>query len=265
MPEDAEQSEALWKRHEFLDGLYRFYLDQIISFHKFYLPVVGGLVAYVLNNRSEAIAFGLVIPLIVSLGACVIFCSGVKEAKELNAAIADSAGSLGILATHARMLVRATAAFLVLHIAIVIALVWLGGAMMHFWHLPGRFPPSSPNGYSMTPHNLAHALADLPELQFKQFASFNGGAVGVFRTSAGVSPWERHPKDDELLHVLEGEAEITVITPDGWRTAVVTAGSIFVVPHGLWHRHTIKEKLVELFVTPGATAHSTAEDPTSPT
>ena len=31
-----------WKKHEFLDGLYRFYLDKIISFHTFYLPLVGG-------------------------------------------------------------------------------------------------------------------------------------------------------------------------------------------------------------------------------
>jgi quercetin dioxygenase-like cupin family protein len=117
----------------------------------------------------------------------------------------------------------------------------------------------------MTPHSLALALAGLSELEFKQLASFNKGGVGVFRTSAGVSPWERHPEDDEFLHVLDGEVQITVITPEGWRTSVVAAGSIFVVPRGLWHRHTIKEKLVELFVTPGETEHSTAADPTLPT
>ena len=138
MAEDQEQSEALWKKHEFLDGLYRFYLEQIISFHKFYLTVVGALVAYVLeHHQSEAIAFGLALPLIVSLGACPIFGSGVKEAKELNAAIATSARSLGVLATHSQMLVRATVAFLVLHVAIVVALVWLGGALLHLWVLPG--------------------------------------------------------------------------------------------------------------------------------
>jgi quercetin dioxygenase-like cupin family protein len=116
----------------------------------------------------------------------------------------------------------------------------------------------------MTPHNLALALADLPELEFRQLASFNEGAVGVFRTSAGVSPWERHPDDGEFLYVLDGKVEITLITPEGWRTSVVDAGSIFVVPRGFRHRHTIEEKLVELFVTPGATEHSTAADPTSP-
>lgn len=114
----------------------------------------------------------------------------------------------------------------------------------------------------MTPHDLATALGSLRELEFKQLASFNKGTVGIFQTGAGVSPWERHPDDDELLHVLEGAVEITVVTPEGWRTASVTAGSIFIVPRGLWHRHTIKERLVELYVTPGETEHSMAADPT---
>jgi len=115
----------------------------------------------------------------------------------------------------------------------------------------------------MTPHNLSVALRGLGDLQFKQLASFNKGAVGVFRTSAGASRWERHPDDDEFLHVLDGEVEITVITPEGWKTASVAAGAVFIVPRGLWHRHTIREHLVELFVTPGETEHSTAIDPTA--
>ena len=115
----------------------------------------------------------------------------------------------------------------------------------------------------MTPHNLAVALEGLRELEFKQLAPFNKGTVGIFRTSAGVSPWERHPEDDELLYVLDGDVEITVITVEGWRTAFVSAGSVFIVPRGLWHRHTIREKLVELYVTPGETEHSTVTDPTS--
>jgi hypothetical protein len=63
----------LWKRHEFLDGLFRFYLEKIIDFHKFYLPIVGGVVAYILKNASRQSAFGLLIPLVVSIGAVWIF------------------------------------------------------------------------------------------------------------------------------------------------------------------------------------------------
>ena len=65
-----------------------------------------------------------------------------------------------------------------------------------------------------------------------------------------------------FLHVLEGEVEITVIAPEGWTTASVTAGAVLIERRGLRHRHTIRERLVELFVTPGATELSTATDPT---
>jgi uncharacterized cupin superfamily protein len=112
----------------------------------------------------------------------------------------------------------------------------------------------------MRPHNLSVALQGLRELEFKRLASCT---VGIFRTSAGVSPGSTIPTDDEFLHVLEGEVDITVITPEGWRTASVTAGAVFIVPRGLWHRHSIRENLVELFVTPGETEHSAATDPTS--
>ncbi len=134
IPTDDTSMDALWKTHEFLDGLYRFYLEQIIDFHKFYLPVVGGVVAYVLQSHSAAIALGLAIPLIVSAGAAWIFRSGVGEAQQLNQAIAESAKELGILATHAGMLVRATEAFLTLHIVIVVGLALLIVALPHDWN-----------------------------------------------------------------------------------------------------------------------------------
>jgi hypothetical protein len=137
MPTDDKPMDALWKKYEFLDGLYRFYLEQIIDFHKFYLPIVGGVVVYVLGNPSEAIALGLAVPLIVSLGATVIFGAGVGKAQQLNQTIAESAAELGMLATHAGMLVRATAVFLLLHIVIVLGLVALIGALQHDWNLPG--------------------------------------------------------------------------------------------------------------------------------
>ena len=113
----------------------------------------------------------------------------------------------------------------------------------------------------MPAHNLNAALEGLSDLQFKELARFNKGSVGVFRTGTGTSPWERHPDDDEYLHVLDGEVGITVLTDQGAVQTAVSAGSIFIVPRGLWHRHTIRDRLVELFVTPGETEHSTAEDP----
>jgi hypothetical protein len=114
--------DELWKRHEFFDGLFQFYLDKIMQFHTFYLPIVGGVVAYVLKNTTRQSAFGLLIPLAVSIGAVWIFAVARHEAEELNGAIRANAEALGILPTHARILVHAVTAFLALHALIVIGL-----------------------------------------------------------------------------------------------------------------------------------------------
>jgi quercetin dioxygenase-like cupin family protein len=83
--------------------------------------------------------------------------------------------------------------------------------------------------------------------------------VGVGRFSV-QTPWERHPDDDELLHILEGEVQLTVLNDDGPIEATVRAGSIFVVPRALWHRQLARTTATVLFMT-GQTNVSTAEDP----
>jgi hypothetical protein len=130
-----ETRDELWKRHEFLDGLYRFYLDQIINFHNFYLPVVGALVVYVLAHPSAGMAFSLLIPIIASVGAAAIFGKGIGEAMELRNALADSAKTLIITTTHVQMLVRASVVFLVVHSLIVLGMGFLFVELNHGWNL----------------------------------------------------------------------------------------------------------------------------------
>lgn len=125
-----------WKRHEFLDALYKFYLDKILSFHAVYLPIFGGVVSYILANQDRLVSLGLIVPLVISVGAAVILFSGIREAKELNAAIRNSAAALGILATHAHMLVRAVTAFFVLHIVIAFGLM----ALLYMMFIYGGIP-----------------------------------------------------------------------------------------------------------------------------
>lgn len=115
----------------------------------------------------------------------------------------------------------------------------------------------------MKAHPLLATVDALDEMEFHELAPFNDGHVGVFWSSAGTSPWERHPDDDELLHVLEGEVVIRVMTEGGAVDTTVGVGAAFVVPKGLWHRHVVPERVKELYVTPGASEHSFADDPLS--
>src|SRR5882724_959301 len=113
----------------------------------------------------------------------------------------------------------------------------------------------------MVAHDLRAALGDLPEMTMRFLASLNRCTVGVSRFSE-PSHWERHPTGDELLHILEGEADVVTLTDGGPVHSTVRAGSIFICPRGLWHRVLPRSPLSMLFATPGeGTEHSDAKEP----
>src|SRR5262249_32106051 len=85
-------------------------------------------------------------------------------------------------------------------------------------------------------HDLRAALDALPDKAARRLTTMNECAVGVTRFSTQTGPWERHPDSDELLHVLEGEIEVTTLTDRGPVHTGVPAGSLFVCHRGLWHR-----------------------------
>lgn len=112
-----------------------------------------------------------------------------------------------------------------------------------------------------TAHNVSREIDALPEMDFHEVARFCEGHVGIYWANAGTSPWERHPDVEELLHIIEGEAEIEVLTGAGPVRTAVGPGSIMVVPRNHWHRHHLLTRVKELYVTPGPSDTSFADDP----
>jgi quercetin dioxygenase-like cupin family protein len=95
---------------------------------------------------------------------------------------------------------------------------------------------------------------------FATLAAFDMG--GVFTGSySGDSAWERHSVGDELVHILKGKTELTILTDEAAEVFYLEAGMITVVPKGLWHRFHAPDGVTVLSVTPHPTDHSTAEDP----
>jgi mannose-6-phosphate isomerase-like protein (cupin superfamily) len=95
----------------------------------------------------------------------------------------------------------------------------------------------------------------------RELGWLNASLLGLVRFS-GQTPWERHPDGDELLHILEGDVAITVLTDDGPVETPVRAGSLFIVPRGLWHRQRPRSVATVLFATPTmGSEHSWADDP----
>lgn len=124
------------------------------------------------------------------------------------------------------------------------------------------------------PVALGDLVRDLPTLRIaadtteseanaamRSIGWLNDRMLGVIRFS-GQTPWERHPDGDELLHVLDGEVLITVLTDSGRHEIAARSGSVFVCPQGLWHRQYAPEGVTLLYGTPVETSEiSFADDP----
>jgi mannose-6-phosphate isomerase-like protein (cupin superfamily) len=95
---------------------------------------------------------------------------------------------------------------------------------------------------------------------FATLAPFRDGSIfaGGF---SGDSPWERHQKGDELVHILDGATTITIMTDNGPQSFEMTAGMMIVVPQGHWHRFHAPERVTVLTATPQPTDHTFAADP----
>jgi len=121
-------------------------------------------------------------------------------------------------------------------------------------------------------HDLRQALAGIAAGEvmtaeedaaaFPRLTSFNASAIYVGRF-AGQTPWERHPDADELLYVLDGAVDITLLAAEGPTQVSVAAGSVFVVPRGLWHGQRAPEGVTLLAAVPDNSEISEADDPRS--
>jgi len=91
-------------------------------------------------------------------------------------------------------------------------------------------------------------------------APFRDGSVFAGRFS-GETAWERHPKGDELVQILDGAATLTVMTADGPQAVALSTGMLIVVPQGHWHRFQAPDGVTVLSATPQPTEHTAAADP----
>ncbi len=109
--------------------------------------------------------------------------------------------------------------------------------------------------------NVLVELAAHPEGSFLDVAAFNGNTLGACSIT-GTSPvWEMHPDTDELFYIIEGEFEMTLLQTETPEHIVATAGSVMVIPKGLWHKPGAPQGSKFIYLTPGTTLHSDKADP----
>jgi len=71
--------------------------------------------------------------------------------------------------------------------------------------------------------------------------------IGSF---VGCPHWERHNGGDELLLVLAGYSNFSILEDAEVQTRRLDAGTLVVVPQGHWHSNDAPEGVTMLYLTP---------------
>ena len=95
----------------------------------------------------------------------------------------------------------------------------------------------------------------------KTLARIDGRDLGLSRFSEHPR-WEIHPGGDELLQLLEGELELTLLLGGEIQRLVMRPQTVFVVPRGIWHSPIPRGPVAILHLADyRGTKVSNAEDP----
>jgi len=105
-----------------------------------------------------------------------------------------------------------------------------------------------------------HTTEDEAQASFMKLTDFRDGALFAASFS-GSSGWERHPKGDEIVQILEGSTRLDVIVGDEIESHHLTAGMLLVVPQGCWHQFISEDGVKVMTATPQPTEHLHVDDP----
>lgn len=125
----------------------------------------------------------------------------------------------------------------------------------------------------MIVHDLSpDAVGRMPQVDLSALGREPDSPIGTFtfhRCIGGVAafkgrpPWEHHTGGDELLYVLDGESDLTVLEGDVADTRTITRGQLVIVPQDSWHSNDSRDGVTFLYLTPRDGNEHSWEDPRS--
>ena len=107
---------------------------------------------------------------------------------------------------------------------------------------------------TMLQHRTPVSTAAEREGAFGQVAPYRDGAIFTAKF-AGKSAWERHPKGDEIVHVIDGSTRLHLITSEGRQSLTLTPGMMVVVPQNAWHQFESPGGVCVMTATPQPSEH----------
>lgn len=91
-----------------------------------------------------------------------------------------------------------------------------------------------------------------------RLAPYRDGAVFASKF-AGTSDWERHPRGDEIVHVVDGATTLHLIVAEARQSVALAAGMVAIVPKDVWHKFEAPDGVCVVTATPQPTVHAAAE------
>ena len=89
---------------------------------------------------------------------------------------------------------------------------------------------------------------------FARLAPYRDGAIFTAKF-AGTSAWERHPKGDEIVQVVDGTTTLHLMTDEGKQSVTLSGGMMAVVPQNTWHQFEAPDGVCVMTATPQPTEH----------
>ena len=78
---------------------------------------------------------------------------------------------------------------------------------------------------------------------------------------AGSGVWERHPKGDEIVQIIDGTTTLHIVNDGRSEAVTLNAGAFVVIPHEAWHRFELAEGVSLMTATPEPSEFTTMDDP----
>ena len=116
------------------------------------------------------------------------------------------------------------------------------------------------DGLVMLKDRHGHPTDEASQASFARLSDFRDGGIFAAHFS-GSSGWERHPKGDEIVQILEGTTKFDIIVDDVMQSLELSAGMMIIVPQGCWHRFESDTGVKVLTATPQPTVHTEVDDP----
>ena len=70
---------------------------------------------------------------------------------------------------------------------------------------------------------------------FARLMPYRDGTIFITKF-AGAGHWERHPKGDEIVQIIDGTTTLHVVSDGRSEAFNLSAGAFLIIPQGAWHR-----------------------------